>query len=268
MMERIGLIGYGAIGSAVHRLLRERASHKVEIVAILVQSMDRALRDVPQESSLLVRSLGEMLERHPTLVVECASHEAVDAYGALLLQAGADVLMVSVGALADSKREESLVSAARKAQRKLLLPSGAIGGIDWLAAASLAGLSQVTYRSRKPPQAWFGSAAEQHINLATLSKATSFYQGSAREAALLYPKNANVAATIALATLGFDATKVELIADPEVTANIHEVEAESLGGRMKIQLEGVPDDRNPRSSVMTAYSVVRSILNRTATMPM
>ena len=268
MAERIALIGYGAIGTAVHRLLREHAGCRAEVVSILVRDRARAMLEAPQEAPLLVNGLAALLASRPDLVVECAGHRAVDEYGVAVLQAGVDLLMVSVGALADAAREQALVSTARTASRKLVLPSGAIGGIDWLTAARIAGLRQVTYRSRKPPQAWAGSAAERHTSLGGLASPTLFFQGSAREAALQYPRNANVATIVALATLGFDVTRVELIADPHVTANIHEIEADGEGGRMTLRLEGVPDARNPRSSVMTAHSVVRSILNRSTTMLM
>ncbi len=261
-------MGYGAIGMAVHRLLREHAGDRVEVVSILVRDRTRAMLEAPHEAPLLVDRFGALLDSRPDLVVECAGHQAVDAHGAAVLQAGVDLLVVSVGALADAARERALTVAARTAHKKLILPSGAIGGIDWLTAARSAGLRRVTYRSRKPPQAWVGSAAELHIPRDGLAVATPFFQGSAREAALQYPRNANVAATVALASLGFDATRVELIADPHVTANIHEIEAEGEGGRMSLRLEGIPDARNPRSSVMTAHSVVRAILNRSATVLM
>ncbi|MES2280820.1 MAG: aspartate dehydrogenase [Pseudomonadota bacterium] len=271
MKERIALIGYGAIGMAVHRLLRKHAPHHAEVVSILVRDRAGTVLEAPQEASLLVDGpdgFAALVKSSPSLVVECAGHQAVDEYGAAVLQAGMDLLMVSVGALADAGREQSLVSAARTAGRKIVLPSGAIGGIDWLSAARLAGLRKVTYRSRKPPQAWVGSAAGQHTRLESLAGAATFFRGPAREAALQYPRNANVAATVALATLGFDATQVELIADPQVTANIHEIEADSEAGRMSLRLEGVPDARNPKSSVMTAHSVVRAIMNRSTSVLM
>jgi len=268
MAERIALIGYGAIGLAVHRLLREHVGQSVEVVGILVRHRARALHEAPEVATLLTGSLPDLLGRRPTLVVECAGHEAVDTHAAAVLRAGVDLLLVSVGALADAAREQALLHAARSNHKRLILPSGAIGGIDWLSAARTAGLRQVTYRSRKPPAAWAGSDAARQIDLAGLSSASVFFRGSAREAALQYPRNANVAATVALATLGFDDTQVELLADPQVTANIHEIEADGAGGRMALCIEGVPDARNPRSSVMTAHSVVRSILNRSASVLM
>lgn len=268
MVERIALIGYGAIGAAVHHLLQQHAAGDVEVVAILVRDPARVAAQAPEAAPLLLGQLDAVLARRPSLVVECAGHAAVDAHAAKVLQAGMDLMLVSVGALANLEREQVLLASARAAQRRLILPAGAIGGIDWLVAARSAGLHQVTYRSRKPPSAWLGSTAEQRLDLAALTTATPFFQGSAREAALQYPRNANVAATVALATLGFDQTQVEMVADPQVTANIHEVDAVSEGGRMTLRLEGVPDPHNPRSSVMTAHSVVRCIRNRNATLVM
>jgi aspartate dehydrogenase len=268
MTQAIALIGYGAIGRAVHRLLLTHGGGQAEVVAILARDRTRVLAQSPDVASLLVDSHAELLARRPVLVVECAGHQAVDDHGVATLKAGIDLLLVSVGALADAAREQSLVAAARAADKRIILPSGAIGGIDWLAAARTAGLASVTYRSRKPPQAWAGSAAEQQLDLASLTKATTFFRGTAREAALMYPRNANVAATVALATLGFDRTQVELMADPGAEGNVHEIEAEGEGGSMATRLVGRPDPDNPRTSVMTAHSVVRCVLNQTATVVM
>ena len=263
MKQRIALIGYGAIGTAVHRLLLAHAD-QAEVVAILVRDRTKALALAPQADALLVDKLDGLLASQPTLVVECAGHQAVDLYGVAVLQAGLDLLVASIGALAEPAREAALLEAARAAGKQILLPAGAIGGVDWLAAARLAGLSQVTYRSRKPPQAWAGSAAGQQLDLAALTSAVTFFRGSAREAALQYPRNANVAATVALAGLGFERTTVEMIADPHVDANVHEIEADGAGGQMSTRLAGRPDPHNPRTSVMTAYSVVRCILNESS----
>jgi len=264
MKQKIALIGYGAIGAAVHRLLLAHAD-QVELVAVLVHDRAASQALAPQAAALMIDQLPDLLQRQPTLVVECAGHQAVDLYGVAVLQAGVDLLVVSIGALAEPAREAALVQAARAAGKRLLLPAGAIGGVDWLAAARLAGLRQVTYRSRKPPQAWAGSAAEQLLDLGALTQAATFFRGSAREAALQYPRNANVAATVALAGLGFEGTTVEMIADPLAGGNVHEIEAEGAGGQMSTRLCGLPDPQNPRTSLMTAYSVLRCILNETAT---
>jgi aspartate dehydrogenase len=263
MTLRIALIGYGAIGAVVHRELAQQHASAAQVVAVLVRHAAR-LADTPA-APLAVTTLDGLLAAKPDLVIECAGHAAVDAHAAAVLAAGIDLMLVSVGSLSDPEREQRLVEAARHADRQLLLPAGAIGGIDWLAAARLAGLTQVTYRSRKPPRAWAGSPAEAVLDLANLKHATAFFRGTAREAAHLYPKNANVAATVALATLGLDATQVELVADPDAAGNLHEIDATGSAGSISVRIDGKPDPDNPRTSMLTAYSVVRAILNRSNT---
>ena len=263
MSLRVGLIGYGAIGAVVHRVLAQDHASAAQVAGVLVR--DAARLATSPAAQLLAASLDALLACKPDLVVECAGHAAVDAYAVAVLRAGLDLMIVSVGSLADAAREQRVVRAARQSGRQLLLPAGAIGGIDWLAAAKLAGLTQVTYRSRKPPRAWAGSPAEQLLNLNTLNQAARFFQGTARNAAQQYPRNANVAATVALATLGFDATHVELVADPAVSGNIHEIDATGAAGTISVRIDGKPDPGNPRTSMLTAYSVVRGILNRAVT---
>lgn len=263
MVQRIGLIGYGAIGSVVHRELLMQHGSEAQVVGVLVRDPAK-LAGTPAATLGLV-SIDALLALQPDLVVECAGHAAVDAHALHVLNAGIDLMLVSVGSLSDSQRHARVVDAARAARRQLLLPAGAIGGIDWLAAARLAGLTRVVYRSRKPPRAWMGSPAEDLIDLAMLDKPTAFFRGTARDAAYQYPKNANVAATLALATLGFDDTQVELVADPNATGNLHEVEATGIAGTISIRIDGKPDPDNPRTSMLTAYSVVRGILNRSTT---
>lgn len=262
MPQRVALIGYGAIGAVVHRELAQQHG-AAEVVAVLVRHAAR-LAATPA-APLAVNTLDALLAAKPDLVVECAGHAAVDAHAVAVLAAGIDLMLVSVGSFSDAAREQRVVKAARTAGRQLLLPAGAIGGIDWLAAARLAGLTQVTYRSRKPPRAWAGSPAEQLLDLDALNHATAFFRGTARDAAAQYPKNANVAATVALATLGFDATQVELVADPDAAGNLHEIDASGSAGSISVRIDGKPDPDNPRTSMLTAYSVVRGILNRANT---
>ena len=159
-----------------------------------------------------------------------AGQSAVAEHGEAVLRSGVDCLVISVGALADPALLARLRSAAQDGNSRILLPAGAIGGIDAIAAMRVAGLTSVRYRSRKPPAAWRGSPAEKMVDLGRLTQRTVLYKGTAGEAALLYPQNANVAAAVALAGLGFDATEVELVADPDAPGNVHEIEAEGAAG--------------------------------------
>jgi aspartate dehydrogenase len=262
---RVALIGFGAIGAELYRVL-QALPDLVDVRGALVSGANAAPAPPLGADPGPARwhSLAQLLHSAPDIVVECAGHQAVDAYGEQVLRSGHDLLLVSVGALADVARHVRLSHAARDSGRQLLLASGAIGGLDILGAARRAGLRFVQYRSRKPPAAWRGTAAETCVDLAALTGPTVFFSGSARMAALAYPKNANVAATIALAGLGFDDTRVELIADPQVDGNVHEIEADGASGHLSIRIDGRASSRNPKTSMVTAYSLANALLNRRA----
>lgn len=263
-MLTIGIIGYGAIARAVLQTLRD-AGRGDQVVGLLVRPGQAAMAE--GAGLPVFERLADLLRRAPTMVAETAAQNAVGEYGVAVLEAGCDLLVTSAGALADDALLQRLRTTAQQRGRRVLLPSGAVGGIDALAAMRIAGLSRVTYRSTKPPAAWKGSAAEGLVRLDTLTEAATFYRGSARQAAQTFPKNANVAATVALAGLGLDSTEVELVADPGMTRNVHEVNAEGASGRVTFRLEGTPFPDNPRSSMLTAYSVARTLLNLDAPLP-
>jgi len=264
---RVALIGFGAIGQQLARGLLDHRD-RVEIVAVLTNDLGAGLQaamgDLESLRDRITDQFGMCLERGPELVVECAGHQAVDAYAEATLAAGCDLLLVSVGALADEERLARVREAADRGDRQVLLVAGAIGGTDWLRAANRAGLEDVVYRGRKPPRAWKGSPAERLSDLDTLTEATRLFSGTALEAAQCYPRNANVAATIALATRGMNLTRVELWADPGVRENCHEVEAWGAAGHLWLRLENQPDTANPRTSMVTAYSALCAILDRRA----
>ncbi|VWB18197.1 aspartate dehydrogenase [Burkholderia lata] len=254
---RLGFIGFGSIGSTAASVLKSEAPG-VRIVGVLVQRMRPSTEDIS-----FVVNLPNLLEQRPDLVVECAGHEALAKHGAAVLAAGIDLMVVSVGALADPVLHATLLSAARSSGARLHVPAGAIGGLDWLSAAALAGLDDVVYRSRKPPRAWAGSP-DHDPTVATSTPARVFFRATVREAALRYPKNVNVAAAVALATIGFDRTKVELMVDPDIDENIHEVEATGRAGSFVLRLCNTSDPVNPRTSVITGYSVANSLLRRSS----
>jgi aspartate dehydrogenase len=181
------------------------------------------------------------------LAADCAGHPALRQHGEAILSSGTDLVSVSSGALADADLYERLAAAARRGGSQLRLVSGAIGALDALAASSTGTLMRVTYRGRKPPQGWRGSPAESKLDLDALSEATVHFSGSARDAALEY-----------------DDTRVELIADPGIERNVHEIVAEGDFGRFEFRIEGKSLPDNPRSSAITAMSVVREILNPTS----
>ena len=262
-MTSVGLIGCGGMAQDVVAALRS-ADKTVQIVGALARpGRNEAAREKLCGIEIL-EALDALLARRPKIIAEVASQGAVSEYGERVLRSSVDLLIISIGALADPTVLKRLKSAAQEGNSRILLPAGAIGGIDAIAAMRLDGLATVRYRSRKPPAAWRGTPAEQAVDLAKLTRRTVLYQGNAGEAALRYPQNANVAAAVALAGVGFEATKVELVADPDAPGNVHEIEAEGAAGRFAITLQGKPSRTNPKTSALAALSVARALLNETA----
>ena len=257
MTLRLGVIGDGGISRDVRATLDAMTPSPAELVAIL--SHGDMAPDLPR-----VETIEGLLNARPDVVLECAGHVAVAAYGSAILKSGVSLLLVSVGSLADEALFDTLKAAAITGGTRLILAPGALAGIDALGAARLGGLTQVRYTGRKPPSAWKGTHADTVVDLDTLREPTVFYRGDAREAALLYPKNANVAATVALAGRGFADTEVELIADPSINRNLHELMFEGPDGRYDILMAGEPSRLNPKTSALTARSVARLLLGMTA----
>lgn len=256
----VALIGGGSIARVIVRELLEHHRH-VHLVGVLVHDPARALERGLAKSVRLTSSLPEFLSWQPMLIAECAGHSGLAEYGAAVLEHGTDLVVASVGALADPELERTLRAAAAAGEARMRIPSGAVGGLDALASARWGGLSAVRYVGRKPVAAWRGTKAELAANLDQIAAATVIFEGSAREAALAYPQNANVAGAIALAGIGFDATRVTLIADPEARGNEHLIEAEGAFGNMSFSVTGTPMPGNPKTSSLAAYSLLRCLVS-------
>jgi aspartate dehydrogenase len=255
MTMTIAILGAGAMAIYVLQSCAERNRP-------LASQIVRPGRERADQNILQVSSVAD-LPRDTTLLVDCAGHQGLAEHGPDALRRGIDVLTVSIGALADQAIMEALETSAKEGGATLQMASGALGALDVLRAAAIGGLASVSYRGRKPPEGWRGSPAELVLDLGKpLIQAATHFKGSARDAALAYPKNANVAAAVALAGLGLDDTSVELIADPDAAGNTHEVEATGSFGTMKFSItgKGLPD--NPRTSALAAMSVVAAIIQR------
>jgi aspartate dehydrogenase len=242
MALRVGFIGFGTIGRGVLRLLQP--ADDVELVGALVRNAER------QAPVPLCRTIAELLAQRPDVVVEAAGHEALRCHGRAVLNSGVELIILSVGALADRQVEDGLRCAAQRGGSRAIVASGAIGGLDALAAAAVGGLERVTHTTRKPARA---------LGVPDLREPCELFRGWAREAVLRFPENINVAAAVSLAGIGLDRTEVCVIADPALQRNTHAVVAQGSFGELRFEIQGFPSDDNPRTGRIVAMSVVNTL---------
>lgn len=253
-MLTIGIIGYGAIGNTLFQAIAAGRAGAVRCPAVLVRrprpAADRAIPLTTEHEDFLT---------HPfDAVIECAGHDAVHELGARILQR-ADLLLTSVGALSDDALFDRLRASARTHAHKLILPSAGIGALDALTAAAAGRLDSVTISVRKNIEAWYGTPAEQLLDLAQLREPAVVYEGPVREGARLYPANVNISAAVALAGIGLDRTQLRIIADPTISTHIVEVEAVGDFGRFHFSEDVVADPANPKTGKIVALALLKTI---------
>lgn len=251
---RVGLIGLGSIGAAIARYLVEGRATGVSICGALVRDVSRTRR---AGTIATYTSLDELLARSPDIVVEAAGRDAVRAFGPPVLAAGYDLLLTSVGALGDSPTLEKMLAAAKIGRSRLEYVSGSIGGLDAIAAAAVGGLDAVTITTSKPARTLLPPADAE-----SLTGPREIFAGTARRAAELYPESLNVAAALSLAGVGFDKTRVRVIADASIMTNQHVITASGAFGTLTFSIHGQPSEDNPRTARLVAMSVVHALASR------
>ena len=257
---RVIFIGWGAINMRVGALLAQRNA-AVEIVGIATLDTPEGRAAIPRGIHFLA-SPRELAALQPDIVVEAAGRAAIDMWAEAALAAAPAMIIASTSAFCDEVLLARLLDIADQHGSRIFIPSGAIGAVDALASAAILGLDEVTHQVVKPPVAWRGTPAEALLDLETLHERAIFFSGSAREAASRYPQNANATVVTAMAGIGLDKTRVEMVADPAVRINGHRIAARGAFGRLEILLENNPLATNPKSSELTALSLVRLIEHR------
>ncbi len=247
---KIGIIGCGNIGRVVIRAVFEGV---VDCEVVCVFDADRrGFEKLPKEviSCLLFTDKFDFfIMQDMDIVVEAASQEAVREFSAFVLGGGKDMMIMSVGALVDAGFRGQLVGLAKEKKVKIYIPSGAIAGIDGLKSAMSTGVGGVVLTTSKPPSS---------LGVDTKTKRI-IYDGYAEEAVRLFPKNVNVSATLALAGVGFEKTRVKIIADPNLKENVHEVVVRGDFGTFSVRVENVPSPDNPKTSYLAALSAIATL---------
>jgi aspartate dehydrogenase len=260
---KLGLIGYGSIARSLIGMLPDEPAPQITVLvrpASLSKALQMQAENAPQPTINFVTSRDALLASRLSLVVECAGHSAIVDHAEQIVAAGTDIVTASVGAFADASLHARVSNTAETNGAKLIIPTGAIGGLDLLHVLSANNAVHVTYRGIKPPAAWKGSPAEKRVNLDSLQERTVFFTGTGRAAALEFPKNANVVAALALAGAGFDDMTVELIADPKAQTNVHAYEVTSPLCSYKMEIENAANSGNARTSATTVLSILQEVM--------
>ena len=251
---RIAIAGLGAIGKSIARTLAAGGVPGGVLASVSAKNLDRArefVSTLPVTAAVLPIS---ELEPSADLVVECAPGALLPQIVGPFLRAKKQAVVLSVGALLSNP---DLIDQAREQGGTLLVPTGALIGLDAVIAAAEGTIHSVTMVTRKPPNGLAGAPylVDNQIEVDGLTEPKCIFKGTAREAARGFPANVNVVAALSLAGIGPDRTTMEIWADPTVTRNVHSIEVDSDSARFRMTMENIPSD-NPKTGRIVAQSVV------------
>jgi len=258
---RLTIVGCGSIGTKLAKAADEM--QEVKRIYLIDSDSERAQALANQlQKAHVVKSVEEELY-HCDLVVEAASQSAAMEILPKVVGRGVDIMLMSVGALVDDKFRESVFEKSKNSGSKIMVPSGAVAGTDVLRAASKDQLDSVELITTKNAEGLHDIKflEDKGVHIDDLKKKTVVFEGTARDAVKLFPKNINVAATVSLLGVGFDRTTVKIVLDPETESNTHELVIKGAFGKMNCHTDNVPSPDNPKTSHLAALSAI-SVLHR------
>lgn len=255
-MTSIGIVGCGTIGRT---LLRAADEQRLGASVAGVSSRTRStacefLAGLRQPPPYL--ELDDLVDR-ADLLIEAAGQEAVPELASKTFAAGKSLMVISVGALLD---HPEIIAMARERSCRLIVPSGAIAGLDGIKSACAGVVDRVTMTTRKPPRGLEGAPylVERGISLASLDEELEVFNGTARDACHGFPQNVNVSAAVSLAGIGPDRTRIRILAVPRLERNCHDIEVEGEFGLLHVHIENIPSE-NPKTGRLTMMSLIRAI---------
>lgn len=263
MTLTVAIGGLGAIGLQLARAL-DLGVHGLSLVAVSARDKTRAAANVAGfRHPPAVTELAELARAD--VVVEAAPAAVFDQIAAPAIAAGRIFVPSSVGALLPRMH---LVEQARASGARIIVPTGALLGLDAVRACAEGEVASITIESRKHPRGWDGAPylVQHGIDVVRYEVPTVIFEGNAYDAAQGFPANVNVAAALALAGIGPQRTAVRLWADPGVERNIHTIKVEAAAARLTMTVENVPSESNPRTGKLTALSVLACLRGLTATL--
>jgi aspartate dehydrogenase len=258
---RIVLLAFGAINRRAASLLKSRQS-TAAIVGVIVRHPE-SLPSELIEGAAVIESPSDLVAVAPDVILEAASREAVREWGDRALRSARRSVVSSASAFVDHDLLRDLRDTAMRFGSQLVLSPGALAGMDGLSAAARLGMREVHHRIVKSPRRW-GTSIGQDVLSPSAREPVVLFRGSARQAAIRFPLNANVTVVSALSGIGLDETIVELVADPSATDNCHQITANGDFGSLAITLKNRPLHANPKSSELAALALVRLAENEVA----
>jgi aspartate dehydrogenase len=251
---RLAIAGMGTVGATVARAVATGVLPETEITAVAARDVDKCRRTLDQIGcDAPITSLHD-LHRNADVVLECAPAAIFEQIVRPAVAAGKKVIVLSAGALLS---HFDLVEVARKNGGQIIVPTGALLGLDAVGAAAQGKIYSVTMTTRKPVEGLLGAPylVKNNIDIAGLTEPLCVFRGTAREAAIGFPANLNVAVALSLAGIGPDLTTLEIWADPRAVRNMHRIVVESDSARLDMSIENIPSE-NPRTGRITALSVI------------
>lgn len=265
--KTIGLMGCGTIGTHLTMAIDSGRVANASLTGLfdIVDGNARALKTRLKSTPQVYDNFDRFVDSNADIIIEAASQQAVKNFAKRIIESGKDLMVMSVGALADTLFLAELLQLTpiRNGQSKIYVPSGAIAGIDAIRSVRHIADS-ISITTKKSPKALAGAPffTTRNVSLDNITKVTEIYEGSAVEAVKLFPANVNVAAVLSLAGIGVEKTMVRILADPEATTNQHEIVATGSFGEIKISVNNVTAPGNPKTSflaVLSAIECLRSI---------
>src|SRR4051794_33959766 len=253
---RVGIAGLGAVGLDVARRLLAGIPG-LTLTAVAVRDAEKAKRLLPQAGSTVAICTFTELADRCDVVVEGLPPALFREIAQPVIEKGRIFMPLSVAQLL---QHDDLVGRAKATGARIVVPTGALLGLDAVRAAAEGTIHSVTMVTRKPPAGLEGAPylVERGISVAGLKEAKKVFEGTAREGARGFPANVNVAAALSLAGIGPDRTRLEIWADPGVTRNTHTIKVDADTMRFQMTIENVPSE-NPRTGRNVAPSTVAAL---------
>ena len=251
---RVAIAGLGAIGKSLATRLANGAISGVELTAVSAKNQDRAKEFVNTLAHPVKVLSITQLEPEADVVVECAPAELLEEIISPFLRAKKKAIVLSVGAILF---KPELIDLAKKTGGVIMVPTGALIGLDAMIAAAEGEIFSVKMVTNKPPLGLKGAPhlIENNISVDGLTEPLKVFSGNAREAAKGFPANLNVVVALALAGIGPEKTHLEIWADPTVVRNTHTITVDSDSAKFTMKMENIPSE-NPKTGRIVAQSVV------------